>query len=213
MDTSAGEFRGTEHAGAARGDSRVGETGVPAELIREVATGLKTLSKVLSYEEYAAIVHRVAWLKWRCVHAPAAGVPDEASHLEIVPDDVAADRASGRLWQEILSYKQFLEMEGRTRALLERAARADADAGESVLVVASDRVRQREESEPRVCLRRAMSDFVAPLKANGETLDEVLRRTGHLLDLMREVGAAPDEHGELEADVMRVAAESYCAAA
>ena len=38
----------------------------PRELVREVAANLKSLAKVLPYPEYAAIVHRIAHLRWRC---------------------------------------------------------------------------------------------------------------------------------------------------
>jgi hypothetical protein len=217
MHTSGDEFSGIERAGAEQADSGFGQAGVPTELIREVATRLKTLAKALPYDEYAAIVHRVAWLRWRCVHAPVSGAPDEANHPDVgardVPNDVATDAASGQLWQQVAAYSQFTEMQARTRSLLERAARARVDAAESVLAVASDRTRRRQETEARASLRRAMGEFVAPLKAHGESLDDVLRRTGHLLDLMRAVGAAADDQGELEADVMRLAAEEYCAAA
>ena len=38
----------------------------PREVVREVAASLKSLAKVLPYPEYAAIVHRIAELRWRC---------------------------------------------------------------------------------------------------------------------------------------------------
>ena len=38
----------------------------PRELVREVAASLKSLAKVLPYPEYAAIVHQIAHLRWRC---------------------------------------------------------------------------------------------------------------------------------------------------
>ena len=42
------------------------ESPVPPALVREVASQLKSLPNVMTYEEYAAIVHRIAGLKWRC---------------------------------------------------------------------------------------------------------------------------------------------------
>ena len=39
---------------------------VPRDLLREVAARTKSLSRVLPYPEYAAIVHRIARLKRRC---------------------------------------------------------------------------------------------------------------------------------------------------
>ena len=55
-------------------DDRTGQYDATAqrELVREVAASLKSLAKVLPYAEYAAIVHRIAELRWRCettVHA------------------------------------------------------------------------------------------------------------------------------------------------
>jgi hypothetical protein len=43
----------------------------PPEVVREVASQLKSLSTIMPYEEYASIVHRVARLKWQCVEGSA----------------------------------------------------------------------------------------------------------------------------------------------
>ena len=45
---------------------RLGPAPVPSALVREVASGLKSLSKVLPYEEYASVVHRIARVRWQC---------------------------------------------------------------------------------------------------------------------------------------------------
>lgn len=45
----------------------------PRELVQEVAASLKSLAKILPYAEYAAIVHRIAQLRWRCSSAVGAG--------------------------------------------------------------------------------------------------------------------------------------------
>jgi hypothetical protein len=55
------------------------EPAAPRELVREVADSLRSLAKVLPYGEYAAIVHHVARLRWRC----GAGAPNR----EIAFDD------------------------------------------------------------------------------------------------------------------------------
>lgn len=39
---------------------------VPTSVVREVASGLKSLSKVLPYEEYANVVFRIAAIRWQC---------------------------------------------------------------------------------------------------------------------------------------------------
>ena len=39
---------------------------VPTAVVREVAAGLKSLSKVMPYEEYASVVYRIARVRWRC---------------------------------------------------------------------------------------------------------------------------------------------------
>jgi hypothetical protein len=38
----------------------------PRELLREVASNLKSLATILPYAEYAAIVRRIAEVRWRC---------------------------------------------------------------------------------------------------------------------------------------------------
>jgi hypothetical protein len=52
---------------------------VPVALVRRVAAELKALSKVVPYDEYASIVHRIARLKWQCEQA--------ASSLAYPPDE------------------------------------------------------------------------------------------------------------------------------
>ena len=39
---------------------------LPREILREVASNLKALSRILPYTEYAAIVRRIAEVRWRC---------------------------------------------------------------------------------------------------------------------------------------------------
>lgn len=41
-------------------------TPAPSDLVREVASGLKSLSRVLPYDEYASVVYRIARVRWRC---------------------------------------------------------------------------------------------------------------------------------------------------
>ena len=54
----------------------------PRELVQEVAASLKSLAKILPYAEYAAIVHRIAQLRWRCSGALAAGASEERPYHE-----------------------------------------------------------------------------------------------------------------------------------
>lgn len=49
----------------------------PRELVQEVAASLKSLAKVVPYPEYAAIVHRIAELKYRCEAAKVAYSRDD----------------------------------------------------------------------------------------------------------------------------------------
>ena len=53
------------------------ESTAPRELVQEVAASLKSLSKILPYAEYAAIVHRIAQLRWRCSCAMAVAASEE----------------------------------------------------------------------------------------------------------------------------------------
>lgn len=39
---------------------------LPREILREVASNLKSLARILPYAEYAAIVRRIAEVRWRC---------------------------------------------------------------------------------------------------------------------------------------------------
>ena len=39
---------------------------VPTAVVREVAAGLKSLAKILPYEEYASVVYRIARVRWHC---------------------------------------------------------------------------------------------------------------------------------------------------
>lgn len=48
------------------------EPTAPREVVREVAASLGSLAKVLPYEEFAAIVHHIARLRWRCGGGPAS---------------------------------------------------------------------------------------------------------------------------------------------
>jgi hypothetical protein len=59
----------------------------PRELVREVAASMKSLAKVLPYAEYAAIVHRIADLRWRCAsNVPASASYDAQVDLPELPD-------------------------------------------------------------------------------------------------------------------------------
>lgn len=205
---------GSEHHDKAASRPSSGGSAIPPELVREAAARLKALSKALPYEEYAAIVYRVARLKWRCTTSPDDGPPctenDPTAHA---PEEITMEPATRQLWGAVLVYHENMMLRARSRTLLDRARRARADAVESCLVSASQRANREEEAEAHATLRLALRDFVAPLKAGGESLDTVLRRTGELLDFIRISGAVNDDQGSLDADVMRLAAEEYCTAA
>jgi hypothetical protein len=47
----------------------------PRELLRDVAANLTSLATILPYPEFAAIVHRIAEVRWRC----AVGVESSPS--------------------------------------------------------------------------------------------------------------------------------------
>lgn len=52
--------------------NRLNSTPVPMAVVREVASGLKSLAKVLPYEEYAGVVYRIARVRWQCQLAASA---------------------------------------------------------------------------------------------------------------------------------------------
>jgi hypothetical protein len=39
---------------------------VPTAIVREVAAGLKSLAKIMPYDEYASVVYRIARVRWHC---------------------------------------------------------------------------------------------------------------------------------------------------
>jgi hypothetical protein len=203
-----------EHDETAPSPPGIGESTVPPELIRETATRLKALAKALPYEEYLSIVHRVAQLKWSC---RIVTLPEPPRRVEgdgfITRADLGMEPARGRLWGAVLIYQDCTTTQNLSRSLAARAMRTRSEAVESRLVSASNRAKREADAEARGALRRALRDFVVPLKARGESLDGVLRQTGELLDLIRISGALSDDQGNLQADIMRLAAEEYCAAA
>ena len=58
----------------------------PRELVREVAASLQSLAKVLPYPEYAAIVHRIADLRWRCAGSAGDGSYDGRADPSEIPE-------------------------------------------------------------------------------------------------------------------------------
>jgi hypothetical protein len=52
--------------------SRLNSTPVPMAIVRDVASGLKSLAKVLPYDEYAGVVYRIARVRWQCQLAASA---------------------------------------------------------------------------------------------------------------------------------------------
>jgi hypothetical protein len=50
---------------------RLNPSPVPTAIVREVAAGLKSLVKVMPYEEYARVVYRIARVRWHCELAAA----------------------------------------------------------------------------------------------------------------------------------------------
>ena len=70
------------HRGA---ESAEDGSSTPPEILRDVAACLKSLAKVLPYDEYVAVLHQIARVKWRCALA---------DHAEAVAVDVAGSTGS-----------------------------------------------------------------------------------------------------------------------
>lgn len=47
-------------------NTREMDSELPREILREVASNLKSLARILPYTEYAAIVRRISEVRWRC---------------------------------------------------------------------------------------------------------------------------------------------------
>lgn len=45
---------------------RLNSSSVPTAVVREVASGLKSLARVMPYEDYAKVVYRIARVRWHC---------------------------------------------------------------------------------------------------------------------------------------------------
>jgi hypothetical protein len=45
---------------------RLNSSPVPTAIVREVAAGLKSLAKVMPYDEYASVVYQIARVRWHC---------------------------------------------------------------------------------------------------------------------------------------------------
>jgi hypothetical protein len=67
----------TEQDGTSLEVAQRGKSAPSRELIRDVASNLKALARVLPYAEYAAIVHRIAEVRMRCeVRLESSSVSD-----------------------------------------------------------------------------------------------------------------------------------------
>jgi hypothetical protein len=67
---------------------RLNPAPVPAAVVREVASGLKSLSAVLPYEEYASVVYRIARVRWHCqLAASHPQLPKVDPAARVIPDD------------------------------------------------------------------------------------------------------------------------------
>ena len=190
-------------------------TELPRELLREVAASLRSLSKVVPYEEYALIVHRIARVRWQCEHIKntrfanaEAEQADGSSNIQ----PAMADETLTRFWDAALAYGG-VEMAPSNHALLERAREARKAAQESRARVVADRERRSIDSEARARLREASREYVARLKDRGDSLDDVLRSTGTILRSLRALRGLSDEQGNFEVEVQRIVAEEYFSAA
>ncbi|HEY2853376.1 MAG TPA: hypothetical protein VGJ18_11050 [Gemmatimonadaceae bacterium] len=152
---------------------------LPRELLREVAASLRSLSKVVPYEEYAIIVHRIARVRWQCEHIKNTRSADAAvEQSEGFTQPQTSDEILMRFWDAALAY-------GGVEMAQERRTR----------------------------LRDATREYVARLKDQGDTLDEVLRSTGTILRSLRALSGLSDEQGTFEVEVQRIVAEEYFSAA
>jgi len=189
----------------------------PRDLLREVAASLRSLVKVLPYEDYALIVHRIARVRWQCEHIKstrAASLPEELSAL--APEQEYApveDESIVRLWDAAVAYNTQLGLAASTADVIARARRSRHEAKGSRARVVADRERRSADVDARANLREAVREYVTPLKGRGDSLDEVLRSTGTVLRTLRASGSVSDDMGAFEVDVQRIVAEEYCSAA
>ena len=201
-----------------RRDSDFREAEPPRHLLREVASSLRSLAKVLPYEDYALIVHRIARVRWQCEHLKSLRHADVSQELSALSADLdrqspVEDESLARFWDAAVAYSNHLELAVSSAELIERARRARHEARESRVRVVADRGRRSADVDARAKLRDAVREYVVPLKNRGDSLDEVLRSTGTVLCTLRGSGSVSDDMGAFEVDVQRIVAEEYCSAA
>ena len=194
----------------------IADASLPPELLREVAARLKSLARVMPYDDYAAIVYRIARLRRRCEHGYDSSGPcvtQSSSSDRDVSDEIAADDAQTRMWCAAMAYSRYVALTSRHESLIDQARQAQAQASKTRAAIAHDRAERSRDVEARARFREAMREYVTRLKAHGSSLDSVLQSAGQLIRRLRTSGEAPDVRGTLEEEVPRVAAEEYCAAA
>jgi hypothetical protein len=194
---------------------RVPPSDVPRDLVREVAASLESLARLLSYDEYAFIVHRIASLRWRCERAKCreAAIGALADARLVGTDDREVSGAAGRVWDAAAIYGKYLELARVHAETVDQAKRARQEAAAGRELVRADRARRAVDVEERTRLREALREYVVRLKRRGDSLDDVLRATGEMLGGLRKRGGLFDEKGILELEVQRIVAEEYVAAA
>jgi len=199
-------------------DSNLREAEPPRSLLREVAASLRSLTKILPYEDYALIVHRIARIRWQCENIKSARGGELARELSTFSGNLERsvpleDDSIVRFWDAAVAYSSQLEVAASSAELIDRARRARHEARDSRARMAADRGRRSADVDPRGKLREAIREYVIPLKGRGQSLDEVLRSTGTVLSTLRASGSVPDDMGAFEVDVQRIVAEEYCSAA
>jgi hypothetical protein len=72
------------HEGNAKGFNAAS---VPIALVREVASELKSLAKVMPYEEYARVVYRIARVRQHCQRAASDSSRRPTAHTGRTPNE------------------------------------------------------------------------------------------------------------------------------
>ena len=121
----------TRDAGEPLRNSTIAEP--PTELLRDIATRLKSLAKVLPYDDYAAIVHRIARVRWRCEQSErsdVSGATQSSASKRDIGADIATDDAETRIWCAAMAYSRWVMQAMKHGNLIDRARQTQTQAVE-----------------------------------------------------------------------------------
>ena len=131
-------------------------------------------------------------------------------HEHPVTERNAPDSLQGELEGAVTAYVRLIERVEKQRILHDRTTRALSDLMAMPLGTEDSGGPRAADSAEQARLRAVLRKLANDFRSSGTSLDGVLRRTGSMLRPLRDTGHLRDEHGRIEAQIMRWVAEEYC---